>query len=167
MWNGRTCQSPAELCKQKGGIWDGSKCQPKTNPADECKKKGGTWDGKRCLPKTGRPTLTAPGGSPAEQCRKAGKFWDGKQCLGRAEQCRATGGVWDKATKTCKPATLSRGDRVFLNPGGSNGRDPALGFLRGFMQRRAARADLVTIVSRLSGPDVSVRGKSRWSRFAP
>ena len=79
---------------------------PDTSPAEQCKKKGGTWDGKRCLPKIDRPTLTAPGGSPAEQCRKAGKFWDGKQCLGRAEQCRATGGVWDKATKTCKPATL-------------------------------------------------------------
>ena len=93
MWDGRTCQSPAELCKKRGGVWEGG-------------KKGGTWDGQRCVPKTGRPTLSAPDASPAEQCRKAGKFWDGKQCLGRAEQCRATGGVWDKATKTCKPAAL-------------------------------------------------------------
>jgi hypothetical protein len=93
VWNGKICQSPAELCKQRGGVWDGSKCQPKTNPADECKKKGGTWDGKRCLPKTDRPTLKAPDANPVER-------------PSRAEQCRASGGVWDKATKTCKPATL-------------------------------------------------------------
>ena len=105
IWDGKQCQppvNPAVECRKKGGVWDGKTCRPKADPAAECKWKGGTWDGKQCLPKT-TPGLTTPSTNPAEECRKAGKVWDGKKCLGRAEQCRAKGGVWDKATKTCKP----------------------------------------------------------------
>ena len=67
VWNGRTCLSPADLCKAKGGVWDGKSCQPKSDPAVDCRKNGGIWNGRTCL-------------NPADACKARGWNWDGKSC---------------------------------------------------------------------------------------
>jgi hypothetical protein len=59
--------SPADLCKAKGGVWDGNSCQHQPNQAEQCRKRGGVWDGKKCL-------------SPADLCKAKGWTCDGKSC---------------------------------------------------------------------------------------
>ncbi len=85
-------------------------CSPPTSPADECKQKGGIWDGKRCL--SPADALQGQGleldrhalrraDQPGRECRKKGGMWDGKRCLSPADACKAKGWNWDG--KSCKP----------------------------------------------------------------
>jgi hypothetical protein len=72
-WVDGRCLNPAEICKNKGGIWDGKQCQPPVNPAVECRKKGGVWEGKIGRRRPTRP-LNARGrverGTASNVCRR-------------------------------------------------------------------------------------------------
>ena len=73
-WDGKRkrCLTPEDLCKAKGGAWDGKSCQPpgastvpQANPAEDCRNKGG-YVGRQALPAAGSniPAVQDPAVSP-------------------------------------------------------------------------------------------------------